>query len=214
VEPFAVKDCALIAIATGERARDLRELRYRLRDTHPGSIYHHFWGVLLRPAFDDPEFPNDFASWAWYGLHDRALAERLALLDPKDFDDLEGLRRAVLDVVEERLWEREGLLWAPADRHFHFTRSATVVFDTRSRVDDPRSLAEAVHAMSLGSVFYHLVDARRRTPSGRDDLTEWLAGLDGDFQGAVDHLALVDPYFTTLAELREQVAGILREWLP
>jgi len=29
IDPFAVKDCALIAIATGERAHNLRELRDR-----------------------------------------------------------------------------------------------------------------------------------------------------------------------------------------
>lgn len=43
-EPFAVKDCALIAIGTGERAQNLRELRDRLLTTHPACIYHHFWG--------------------------------------------------------------------------------------------------------------------------------------------------------------------------
>jgi len=61
IDPFAVKDCALIAIATGERAHNLRELRDRLETTRPGCIYHHFWGGLLRPSFDDPEYQNDFA---------------------------------------------------------------------------------------------------------------------------------------------------------
>jgi hypothetical protein len=43
-EPSAVKDCALIALGTGERAQNLRELRDRLQTTHSACIYHHFLG--------------------------------------------------------------------------------------------------------------------------------------------------------------------------
>ena len=50
-EPFIVKDCALIAIATGIRAQNLRELRDRLRDIDLNCVYYHFWGGLLRPRF-------------------------------------------------------------------------------------------------------------------------------------------------------------------
>ena len=55
-DPFAVKDCALIAISTGTHAQNLRELRDRLETVHPGCIYYHFWGGLLRPQFDEPEY--------------------------------------------------------------------------------------------------------------------------------------------------------------
>lgn len=60
-DPFAVKDCALIALATGEHAQTLRELREKISTIDAGSISYQFWGGLLRPRFDDPEFQNDFA---------------------------------------------------------------------------------------------------------------------------------------------------------
>src|SRR5687767_14391939 len=41
MEPFVVKDCTLVAIATGRRAQNLRELRDQLQIVHPGSIYYH-----------------------------------------------------------------------------------------------------------------------------------------------------------------------------
>ena len=69
-EPFAIKDCALVSIATGRRAQNLRELRDNIVTIHPGSIYYHFWGVLLRPSFDDPEYNNDFAVWVRHALND------------------------------------------------------------------------------------------------------------------------------------------------
>ena len=68
--PFAIKDCALIAIATGERALTLKELHDTLLEIDHGSIYYHMWGGLLEPRFEEREFNNDFAAWARHGLHD------------------------------------------------------------------------------------------------------------------------------------------------
>ncbi len=129
---FAIKDCALAAIATGVRAHNLRELRDQLMTVHPGSIYYHFWGELLRPAFDLREYNNDFANWARsaHGLHDEALAERLSVIDPTDFDDLEDLRQQVVEVTSDRLEESEKLRLLHADRPFMFIRSQIVIFDT------------------------------------------------------------------------------------
>ena len=59
----------------------LRELRDILRDVHPGCIYHHFWGTLLRPQFVDREYNNDFHV-VLSQLDDSTAAERLAVIDP------------------------------------------------------------------------------------------------------------------------------------
>jgi len=68
---FAIKDCALANIATGRRAQTLREMRNILRDIHSGSVYHHFWGTLLRPQSSDREFNNDYGRYL-LGLLDDA----------------------------------------------------------------------------------------------------------------------------------------------
>lgn len=208
--PFAVKDCALVAIATGRRCQNLRELRDNLVDIHPGSIYYHFWGGLLRPHFDNPEYNNDFAVWARFGLNDLQLAERLAVIDPKDYSDLEDLRQELIDTIEERLDESEWVPWSKHDNEFHFMRSQIVVFDTHKRIERPEELAEVVPKMSVSSIFYHFIDARRRTPDGADDFRAWLGGF-GDTYGllCVD-LAALDPYFITLVELRDKVSAVMR----
>jgi hypothetical protein len=212
-DPFAVNDCALIAIATGERANDLRELRDRLETTRPGCIYHHFWGGLLRPSFDDPEYQNDFAVWAYHGLHDRFLAERLALVDPTDFDDLEGLRRELIEIIEERLDENELVHWAVAHQQFQFIRSQIVVFDTRIRISKPEELAALIPQLTVGSVFYHFVDARRRTPNKNDDFSEWLIGFGDKYNELLEQVASLDPYFKSLTELRAQLGEIFQEYM-
>jgi hypothetical protein len=205
-EPFAVKDCALITIATGERAQNLQELKDRLMTTHQGCIYYHFWGGLLRASFDDPEYQNDFAAWAWRGLHDAPVAERLALIDPCEYLDLEDLRRELIDVIEERLEETEHIPWARTDRQFHLMRSQIIVFDTSIRIPNVEDLALHIPRLSRSSIFYHFIDARRRTTGRRDDFSEWLMGFGDELAQMVQCLAAIDPYFSTLTELRNEIA--------
>jgi hypothetical protein len=206
VVDFAIKDCVLATIATGRRAQTLRELRDVLQDVHPGSIYHHFWGTLLRPEFSDREFNNDFANWCYFSLHDSVAAERIAVIDPADFEDLEGLRRELIEVIDERLDETEVMLFTRADQQFQFTRSIIVVFDTHRRVSDPAELAQILPEWSVGSVFYHFVDARRRDPIYVDDFRAWLTGLGPEYKPLCDALAEIDPYFDSLFVLRDRLA--------
>ena len=207
-EPFSVKDCSLVALATGQKAQNLKELREGLLRVHRGSIYYHFWGGLLRPKFDDPQFHNDFAIWSHYALHDDILAERLAVIDPTAYDNLDLLRQEVVEIIEERLEDVERPVWVPVDLQFHFIRSQIVVFDTSRRIERPEDLREAVPKMPVGCIFYHFIDARRRPPIGLDDFRAWLEGFGDTYEELCSLLASVDPYFVTLKELRGQLADI------
>jgi hypothetical protein len=209
--PFTIKDCALIQIATGVRAQNVRELRDRLLSVPAGCIDYHFWGGLLRPSFDDPEYSNDFAAWARHGLHDYRLAERLAVIDPAEFSDIESLRRELVDIIESRIDEGDYGSWAKPDEQFQFIRSRLVVFDTGRRLTHPRELPQALPSLSVGSIYYHFVDARRRPPLRVDDFRAWFAGYQDEFKDLGDTFAEVDPYFGTLIELRDELARLARE---
>lgn len=210
---FIVKDCALSAIATGQSVQNLRALREKLAVIHPESIYYHFWGGLLRPHFDDPEYNNDFASWVRHALNDAPLAERLGVIDPAEHTNLETLRQELLDVLDERLEESEYPAWAPQDNQFHFVRSQIVIFDTGRRLSDPSALAEALGSLSLGSIFYHLIDARRRDPQGVDDFRPWLARFGEEYAPLMARLSDIDPYFIDLSELRLRLVQAFQECL-
>ncbi|HER42947.1 MAG: hypothetical protein JW876_03760 [Candidatus Krumholzibacteriota bacterium] len=205
---FEIKDCALAAIATGIRAQNLKELRNIVRDIDSGCIYYHFWSGLLKARFDDPEYYNDFASWARHALHDKVLAERLGTIDPARLPDLEELRLAIVDILEARMDEIETISWTRPDAEFHFITSQIVVFDTRKVIHEPEELAVVVPSMSRSSIFYHFIDARRRTFGNIDDFSSWLYGFEDRYRDLCGLLGNVDPYFGTLTELRQQLAGI------
>lgn len=209
---FTVKDCALIAIATGSRATTLKELRDLLGRVDVDSIYYHFWGGLLQPRFEEREYNNDFAAWSWYHLHDAVLAERLAVIDPTEFMSLEALRQELIDIMEERIDEKGFLPWLPATAPFEFIRSQIVVFDTQKRAATPRELVDILEHISPSTIFYHFIDARRRLDHHGDDFSFWLSGFGEDYNELCRRLNAIDPYFGSLTELKKKLTTLFRDY--
>jgi len=205
---FRVRDCALAAIGTGYRARDMRELRYQLLTIPADCLYYHFWGTRLRPRFGSPEYINDFAEWASNGLHDTPLAERVGVLDPTNYDSLGELRSDLIDVIDERLDEVTVAPWARADRRFEFVRGELVLFNTNHRLHRPADLAEVLPHLTTGSVYYHVIDARGRTEEGHDDFSVWLEGYGEEYAELILRIREVNPYFLALDRLRDEFARI------
>jgi hypothetical protein len=210
--PMSLRDCELVVLVTGISVIDLRSLRDALLRVDAASIYHHFWGRLLQPLFDEPEFNNDLASWAFRSLNDKTLAERLSVIDPTDFATLEDLRSDLVDLVEARIEEADRPTWNLAHEPFYFLRSQIVVFDAHRSASSPRELAEVLPELSVGSIFYHFIDARRRTPNGQDDFTTWLADCGEACQPLIDRISSVDPYFSSLAHTQFVLGRILKDF--
>ncbi len=209
---FQVRDCALITLSTGYTAQTLREFRDRLQVVPDSSIYHHFWGRFLQPQFDEPEYNNDFAAWVYNDLHEKALAERLSVIDPTEFDDIASLRAELIERVEEYLDEAQWVPWSRADQQFFFVRSQIVIMDADAVLEHPSELAGHVEEMSLGSIFYHFIDARRRTESKEDDFSAWLAGWGERYQPLIEAIHAIDPYFSSLKEIRRVLGELFRRY--
>ena len=207
---FAFKDCALAAIGTARRAKDLRELRDQIQAAHPGCIYYHFWGILMRPQFENPEYINDFAEWTSRALHDKVLAERLGVIDPADSPDIEDLRKELVEVIEQRLDELEVVPWSRPDAQFHFTRAQLLVLDTRQALDHPSQMAAALEKASIGTIFYHFVDGRQRHEDNIDDFRAWLSIFGDEFDELSYRIAQINPYFSSLTYLRTQAGANLQ----
>lgn len=211
-EPFSIKDCALLALATGKKARLLQEFRSELADIDAASIYHHFWGGLLQARFEEREYNNDFAAWVRHSIHDTVLAERLSALDPSGFSDLDALRQEIIELIDIRMDEIEHLFWTRATQQFEFVCSQIVVFGTERQLRQPVELVSATMELSVSSIFYHFIDARRRTPDGRDDFSDWLTTFGDEFTPLQEKLASIDPYFGSLSELRDRLAQVFSSY--
>lgn len=204
MEPFYINDCALAAIATGFKARTLTEFRDRLEIIHPGCIYFHFWIARLRPSFEYEEHHNDFSYWMHDALHDDILAERIELLDPSSFG-IETLRSMMIDIIDRRVDESDFLPIAHKNQQFHFIRSKIIVFKTQLKAQEPKDFVKILPNLSRSSIFFHFIDARRRTEGATDDFTVWLKSFGTKYEELIKRLHNIDPYFISLRDLQQKI---------
>jgi hypothetical protein len=207
---FEVKDCALLIRMSGiAPASNLRELRERIAVCSENVLFHHFCETTLRTTFDNPDYRNDFAVWAKLYLGDRVVAERLGILDPYSFLSMTELRAAVLEVIDERLGEVSMIPWARPGDELFFMESTTVVFHAGIRIAHPSRLGPTIRKMTNSSVYFHFLEARRRTSVRKDDFTAWLMENEQENRPYLDALSSIDFYFNSLADLRRELARVL-----
>jgi hypothetical protein len=211
--PFYVKDCVLAVLSTGEAASSMSEFKHILTHIPTSSLYYHFWGRHFRSTFVQPEFHNDFARWSYYFLHDRILSERLGILDPTEYGDLEDLRSAMIEILEQRLDEIKFAFWSKGENMFHFLRSTIIVFDTAITIEHPIELKQILPTLSPSSIFYHFIDARRRTSTGIDDFSFWLAQEGSVYETLLKKIQHIDPFFLSLVEQRQKLTEIMVNYL-
>ena len=205
LQPLHIKDCALLEIATGVRAQNLKELADSLTSVHPESIRYHFWGTKLRACFEVPEYKNDFATWAYKSLHDNKLAERLSLINPGSLSGTDDLRDKLIKVVELRVCEIESSVISKESEKFQFIRSETVLFDKNITVSKPEELLDLIGELPLGSIYYHFIDST-------NSISSWLLEFGDNYKNLSQEIINLDPYFFTLDELRTKVSEIFRDY--
>lgn len=210
---FYVKDCALAAMATGIKAQTLGEFHDRLKMISAESIYYHFWRQSIEASLVPGSFHNDFSRWAHAHLHDDVLAERLALIDPSEYVDLDKLRFAMMEVLENRIDEVEVQILNPSVDAFYFIQSKIVVFSTPYVMQHPKELVKVVPEMSRSTIFYHFIDARRRNTTAVDDFSTWLKVYDhNQFSALLESLKQIDPYFIPLEHLQQKIIVAVTEY--
>jgi hypothetical protein len=211
--PFALFDCNLVRCALGRTVTNLRELLDGVRTTSDAAIEHHMVRCALDDHFELYEFPNDLARWCREALGDAALGEELGLIDPYQHASVASLRAALANAIEERLWGLERVPACPPGLELHLIESRLVAYDTGERFSTPAALAAALPLLSKRSLFYHVHEARRRSPERFDDFSGWLEQYGAD-AALVAKLRAIDFYFLNLNQLRREIIEVFRQYLP
>ena len=201
IQPLEIKDCALLNIATGSHAQNLEELRDQLESINLDSILNHFWTGKLRPTFQEQEYYNDFAIWASTKLHDNKLAERLSLVNPGNFTDIEDLRKKLIEIVDLSLKENKSNLNTKESEQFQFTSSELVLFKTKFKAARPEDLTYLIPRIPLGSIYFHFIQSK-------DEFVLWLSEFGNGYEELKQQIVGLDPYFFTLTEYHTRVSEV------
>jgi hypothetical protein len=211
-DPFWFRECFLMPMPIGVKVANLRELLHALREVSDAVIYYHLLQSRLAVAPPTVEFPNDFALWAALALQDSALAEKLSSFDPLDYDNLGQVRQAMVDILEEYLWDLPFLPWARPGFELHFCEASTVVIRSEIAANNLPEFCQALTKVGLDSMYYHFFEARWRLKKPIDDFSYWIE-TNFDLPELVADIRDIDIYFYNLREIRDILLGLIRQHL-
>lgn len=178
-KPFRFVSCMELREVLGKRAMDEHRLLELIEEVPLDSIYYHTHSYYLRHAYNQGLFPNDFATWAVLHAQDRLLGERLGILDPLEFDDLEQLRSEIVSIVEDHLSHLHTVPRSVTGEPFEFVRSHVIEADLSVEAWTLREFRDALIRVEVGAVFNHLCEARLRKRRVSGDFPHWLADEEG-----------------------------------
>jgi len=211
-DPFWFRECFLMPMPIGIKVVNLRELLHALHEVSESVLYYHL--VQSRLAVSPPtvEFPNDFALWAAVALQDSALAEKLSSFDPLDYDNLGQVRQAIIDILEEYLWDLPFVPWARSGFEFHFCEASTVVIRSEIAAHNLSEFCQALNKVGLDSMYYHFFEARWRLGRPIDDFSYWIE-INFGLPKLVAAIRDMDIYFYNLKEIRNTLLGLIHQHL-
>ena len=197
---------------TGLRAENERQLADLMEEVSLDSIHYHTHAFFLRHKFMAGAYPNDFATWAAVQVRDRVLGERLAMVDPGEFANLQGLREELVSVIDDHLRTLYVIPAVIAGEPFDFVQSRMVEIPTGIQVRTLQQFRDALLEVDVSAIYFHLVEARLRLGRGQNDFAAWLdRGLGLPELAA--KVRAVDPYAGSLERTRARLIQLCDEAL-
>ena len=206
--PFEFVDCLELREMLGRSAWDERELLTAVEEVPAESIFYHTHSAFLRSRYLAAPYANDFATWAAIQVRDRVLGERLAVIDPFDYEEVEQLRAELITIIDDHL---SGLQMVPRivyGEPFYFMRSRLIAVPTGIRASTLREFRDALARVDLSAIYYHFfrTEARR----GRWETVGWLADELGE-AALAERIRRINPYISSLDGLRTRLLALIDE---
>ncbi len=202
-ESFTFSTRLHLSELTGFKAATLEQLLVLVRKVPGSSIYHHTHRFLQQHQYFSPEPPNDFAYWVNEILGEDELSERLASIDTIQYHTIRQLRDKIAGTIEDYLNNNKlsKLKFARSGEEFHFIKSISFVLPTRYIANNLEEFNDALHKVTIDSIYFHVFEARLRLERANNDFSNWIEHSLQDKQLA-DMFTQLDPYTQTLEGLR------------
>jgi uncharacterized protein DUF5752 len=207
-EIFRFRGCVELLESLGVSARDERELVELLAHVPAAAVFNHTYGYFLRHRVFTGPYANDFATWAVVHVRDRALGERLAVVDPFDFADLEALRAELIAIVSDHLAHLPAVPRVTEGEPFNFLQSHAIEIPTGHEARTLVEFRDGLAEIEASAVYYHTVLARARLGRPGGDFAAWLRGALGR-EDLAARFERADPYLSSLERVRAELLGLL-----
>lgn len=171
--PFYFYTSSNLFELTGEKADTLEELVALLRRCTGSAIFYHVFQSYRERHFAVEKYHSDFAQWISTSLDEGALAERLGVLDMRDFTSIRTLREAIIEIIENYLQKHPERGGRPSKTPFFFCQSVSVVMPTKHIAWGLEDFFRIIKNIGIQSIHYHLIEARLRLGLHTNDFSHW-----------------------------------------
>lgn len=206
--PFQFIGCVELRQAVGRRALDERELMDRLEEVPPDSIFYHAHGYFLRHRPLTTAYGNDFAAWVAVHVRDLALAERLGVINPFDFRNLEELREELVGTIDDHLARLSSVPRVEFGEPFHFQQSHIVEVVLGAPAATLGEFRTALAEVDASAIYVHMVEARARLGRRAGDFAEWIRTAL-ELPELADRIERLDTYMTSLERVRARLLALI-----
>jgi hypothetical protein len=202
--PFFFTGCWELREMLGRYARDEQQLLEAIQEIPPDSLSYHTHSFFLRHKYIGGPYPNDFATWAAIQVRDRVLGEKLSILDPYDFEDLEALRTEIVNIIDEHLSQLQIIPRVIYGEPFHFMQSRIIEVPTGLEARTLAEFREILAAVDASAIYYHNFEAILRLGRRKGDFALWLEE-QLDLREIAEKISRIDFYLTSLESIRHRI---------
>lgn len=210
--PFLFVGCVELKEILGKEAENEKELADLLDEVPLDSIYYHTHSYFLRHPFVAGLYLSDFATWAAVQVRDRILGERLAVIDPFDFENLTVLREEILSIIDDHLSKMSIVPRVVFGEPFYFKQSRIVEVFTGLEARTLREFRDVLADIDASAIYFHLHEARMRLNRREGDFSVWLRE-SLEMSELADAVRAINPYLGSLERLRSKLLTTCDEFL-
>jgi len=202
--PFIFKSELWIPRYTGIRVYTVREFIETLKIIDKFSIFYHMY-INIFNYHNLPTFYTNSISFWFYKNGHLLLAEKISIIDPLDYYDLDDLRNALVQTLEKNynkdLDKKEKLT------PFYFIKAEREIIDCERIANTLDQFVEGIKKSSINSLFYHLITSRIENKTLVNDYSSWLLSI-GEAKKA-EKINKLDLYIMNLYEVKKEIIKIL-----
>lgn len=196
----------------GRSARDERQLLEAIEEVPLDSIYYHTHSFLLRHKYIAGPYPNDFATWAAIQVRDRVLGEKLGILSPYDFGNLESMRAEIVTIIADHLSRLQVIPRVIYEEPFHFMQSRIIAAPTGRQAQTLSEFRQVLASVDDSVIYYHTFEAILRLGKPKGDFALWVEEQLG-LSELGEKITNIDPYRTSLESVRSRILNLCDEFL-
>lgn len=209
---FRFTGCSEVHEILGKTAEDERRLVELIEEVPLDSIYFHTHSYFLRHSYVERVYPNDFAQWVAMEVRDLVLGERLAVVDPFAFSNLETLRDELLSIIDDHLSRMPVVPRVIFGSPFYFNQSRILRVPTGLEAGTLRAFRRALADVEVSAIYYHVFEARHRLNSSENDFSAWALQSLG-MPDLAHRLRSINPYLGSLERLRSALISLCDEFI-